>query len=112
MRDWTLSKIVWVTDRGFSSAENRRYLRQRDHQYVIGEKMRSGSEEADGHPDHDLRQGHLGSPSTSRKPRTRRASRCRRIRARQWQFRRRHPHRRDRVVTLVAGDGSSAAVSK
>ena len=27
MRDWTLSKIVWVADRGFSSAENRRYLR-------------------------------------------------------------------------------------
>ncbi|MBB6174227.1 hypothetical protein HNR23_004287 [Nocardiopsis mwathae] len=24
MRDWTLSKIVWVTDRGFSSAENMR----------------------------------------------------------------------------------------
>jgi hypothetical protein len=32
MRDWTLSKIVWVTDRGFSSAENRlRYLRSGDH---------------------------------------------------------------------------------
>jgi transposase len=45
MRDWTLSKIVWVTDRGFSSAENRRYLRHGDHHYIIGEKMRSGSEE-------------------------------------------------------------------
>jgi hypothetical protein len=45
MRDWTLSKIVWVTDRGFSSAENRRYLRQGDHQYIIGEKLRSGSPE-------------------------------------------------------------------
>jgi hypothetical protein len=45
MRDWTLSKIVWVTDRGFSSAENRRYLRQGDHHYIIGEKMRSGSAE-------------------------------------------------------------------
>jgi hypothetical protein len=45
MRDWTLSKIVWVTDRGFSSAENRRYLRAGDHHYIIGEKMRSGSEE-------------------------------------------------------------------
>jgi Transposase DDE domain len=43
MRDWTLSKIVWVTDRGFSSAENRRYLRQGDHSYIIGEKLRSGS---------------------------------------------------------------------
>src|SRR6266568_5260404 len=45
MRDWTLSKIVWVTDRGFSSAENRRYLRQGDHHYIIGEKMRSGYQE-------------------------------------------------------------------
>jgi hypothetical protein len=45
MRDWTLSKIVWVTDRGFSSGANRQYLRQGDHHYIIGEKMRSGSEE-------------------------------------------------------------------
>ncbi|MFF4775398.1 IS1634 family transposase [Microtetraspora fusca] len=45
MRDWTLSKIVWVADRGFSSAENRRYLRQGDHSYIIGEKLRSGSPE-------------------------------------------------------------------
>ena len=45
IRDWTLSKIVWVTDRGFSSAVNRQYLRQGDHHYVIGEKMRSGSHE-------------------------------------------------------------------
>jgi Transposase DDE domain len=45
MRDWTLSKIVWVADRGFSSAENRRYLRAGDHHYIIGEKMRSGSQE-------------------------------------------------------------------
>ena len=28
MQDWTLSKIVWVADRGFSSERNRRYLRQ------------------------------------------------------------------------------------
>ncbi len=45
MRDWTLSKIVWVTDRGFSSAENRRYLRSGDHHYITGEKLRSGSAE-------------------------------------------------------------------
>jgi hypothetical protein len=45
MRDWTLSKIVWVADRGFSSAENRRYLRSGDHHYIIGEKLRSGSAE-------------------------------------------------------------------
>jgi hypothetical protein len=46
MRDWTLSKIVWVADRGFSSAENRRYLRRGDHHYIIGEKLRGGSAEA------------------------------------------------------------------
>jgi hypothetical protein len=36
---------VWVADRGFSSAENRRYLRKGDHAYIIGEKLRSGSPE-------------------------------------------------------------------
>jgi DDE family transposase len=46
MRDWTLSRIVWVADRGFASAENRRWLRQGDHHYIIGEKLRSGSAEA------------------------------------------------------------------
>ena len=46
MRDWTLSKIVWVADRGFASAKNRRYLRSGDHHYIIGEKLRSGSPEA------------------------------------------------------------------
>ncbi|WP_326828440.1 IS1634 family transposase [Streptosporangium sp. NBC_01810] len=45
MRDWTLSKIVWVADRGFASAANRRYLRQGDHHYIIGEKLRSDSPE-------------------------------------------------------------------
>ena len=45
MRDWTLSKIVWVADRGFSSQANRRYLRQGDHAYIIGEKLRSDSPE-------------------------------------------------------------------
>ena len=43
MRDWTLSKIVWVADRGFTSKANRRYLRRGDHHYIIGEKLRSGS---------------------------------------------------------------------
>ena len=27
MRDWCLSRVIWVADRGFTSAENRRYLR-------------------------------------------------------------------------------------
>jgi hypothetical protein len=47
MRDWTLARVVWVADRGFTSAENRRYLRSGDHHYIIGEKLRSGSAEAD-----------------------------------------------------------------
>ena len=43
MRDPTLSRIVWVADRGFSSEENRRYLRRGDHHYIIGEKLRCDS---------------------------------------------------------------------
>ncbi len=46
MRDWTPARIVWVADRGFSSAENRRYLRRGDHHYIVGEKLRGGSPEA------------------------------------------------------------------
>jgi hypothetical protein len=46
MRDWTLAKVVWVADRGFTSAGNRRYLRRGDDHYIIGEKLRSGSAEA------------------------------------------------------------------
>ncbi len=46
LRDWTLAKVVWVADRGFASAENRRYLRRGDHHYIIGERLRSGSAEA------------------------------------------------------------------
>ncbi len=46
MRDWSLSKVIWVADRGFSSAENRRYLRKGGGSYIIGEKLRSGSADA------------------------------------------------------------------
>jgi hypothetical protein len=46
MRDWALSRIVWVADRGFTSAANRRHLRSGDHHYIIGEKLRPGSAEA------------------------------------------------------------------
>src|SRR5215469_5865735 len=45
MRDWSLSKVIWVADRGFTSAANRRYLRQGGGSYIIGEKLRSGSAE-------------------------------------------------------------------
>jgi hypothetical protein len=48
MRDWTLSRVVWVADRGFSSARNRRELRRGGGHYIIGEKLRSGSPEATG----------------------------------------------------------------
>jgi transposase len=46
MRDWSLARIVWVADRGFSSAENRRYLQRAGGHYIIGEKLRSGTDEA------------------------------------------------------------------
>jgi hypothetical protein len=47
MRDWSLARIVWVADRGFSSAENRRYLQRAGGHYIIGEKLRSGSNDVD-----------------------------------------------------------------
>jgi hypothetical protein len=46
MTNWTLSRVVWVADRGFASAENRRYLRRGGQHYILGEKLRSGSAEA------------------------------------------------------------------
>jgi hypothetical protein len=45
MRAWSLSRIVWVADRGFSSADNRRELMRGAGGYIIGEKLRSGSAE-------------------------------------------------------------------
>jgi Transposase DDE domain len=47
MRDWCLARVIWVADRGFTSAENRRYLRKGGGHYIIGEKLRSGSAEAE-----------------------------------------------------------------
>jgi len=46
LRDWTLGKVIWVADRGFTSAENRRHLTAGGHGYILGEKLRSGSPEA------------------------------------------------------------------
>jgi hypothetical protein len=46
LREWTLSRVIWVADRGFTSAENRRYLRRGDDHYIMGEKLRSASTEA------------------------------------------------------------------
>ena len=45
MRAWSLSRIIWVADRGFSSARNRRALMQGAGGYIIGERLRSGSPE-------------------------------------------------------------------
>ncbi|NUR59513.1 MAG: IS1634 family transposase [Catenulispora sp.] len=45
MRAWSLSRIVWVADRGFSSSDNRRELMRGAGGYIIGEKLRSGSAE-------------------------------------------------------------------
>jgi Transposase DDE domain len=45
LRQWTLSKVIWAADRGFTSAENRRFLMQGGGGYIIGEKLRSGSAE-------------------------------------------------------------------
>ncbi|MGH3994863.1 MAG: IS1634 family transposase, partial [Pseudonocardiaceae bacterium] len=46
LRDWKLSRVVWVADRGFQSAENRRYLQRAGGHYIIGEKLRGDSKEA------------------------------------------------------------------
>jgi DDE family transposase len=46
MRDWTLTRIVWVGDRAFSSAANRRALRAGDHHYILGEKLRGDGADA------------------------------------------------------------------
>jgi hypothetical protein len=46
LRDWTLGKVIWVADRGFTSAVNRRHLAAGADGYILGEKLRSGSPEA------------------------------------------------------------------
>ena len=45
LREWTLSKVIWVADRGFTSEANRRALMRGGGGYIIGEKLRSGSAE-------------------------------------------------------------------
>ncbi|MPZ12895.1 MAG: IS1634 family transposase [Chloroflexi bacterium] len=46
LRAWKLGRVVWVADRGFSSAENRRSLQRAGGHYIIGEKLRSEQAEA------------------------------------------------------------------
>ena len=43
LRQWVLSKVIWVADRGFTSEKNRRALMRGGGGYIIGEKLRSGS---------------------------------------------------------------------
>ena len=38
--------MVWVADRGFASAANRRLLQTAGGHYILGERLRSGSAEA------------------------------------------------------------------
>jgi hypothetical protein len=47
LREWNLARIVWVADRGFASAENRRYLQRGAGHYILGEKLRGGTPAAD-----------------------------------------------------------------
>jgi transposase len=46
LRSWRLGRVVWVADRGFTSAENRRYLQRAGGHYIIGEKIRGDNKEA------------------------------------------------------------------
>jgi hypothetical protein len=46
LRAWKLGRVVWVADRGFDSATNRRYLQRGGDHYIMGEKLRGESLEA------------------------------------------------------------------
>jgi transposase len=46
LRAWRLGRVVWVADRGFDSAENRRYLQRAGDHYILGERLRGESVEA------------------------------------------------------------------
>jgi transposase len=46
LRAWKLTRVVWVTDTGFNSAQNRRYLQRAGGHYITGEKLRGDSREA------------------------------------------------------------------
>ena len=43
---WGLHRVIWCLDRGFNSADNRRYLARAGGRYIIGEKLRSDQAEA------------------------------------------------------------------
>lgn len=47
LRAWKLARVVWVCDRGFTSAANRRYLQRAGGHYIMAEKLRAGTGEAE-----------------------------------------------------------------
>jgi hypothetical protein len=47
LHTWRLGRVVWVADRGFASEQNRRYLQRAGGNYILGEKLRGGTPEAD-----------------------------------------------------------------
>jgi transposase len=40
-REWSLSRVIWVADRGFTSRANRQALMRAGGGYIVGEKLRS-----------------------------------------------------------------------
>lgn len=46
LKAWKLNRVVWVADRGFTSEQNRRYLQRGGGHYIMGEKLRHGSKDA------------------------------------------------------------------
>ena len=47
LKAWRLGRVVWVADHGFTSEQNRRYLQRAGGNYIVGEKVRGGTAEAD-----------------------------------------------------------------
>jgi hypothetical protein len=46
LAQWNLNRVILALDRGFTSAENRRYLQRGGGHYIVGEKLRGSSKEA------------------------------------------------------------------
>jgi hypothetical protein len=46
LKAWILGRVVWVADRGFTSAVNRRFPQRGGGHYIMGEKLRGGSTDA------------------------------------------------------------------
>jgi Transposase DDE domain len=44
LREWRLHRVIWVADTGFASEENRAYLQRAGGHYILGEKLRQGTD--------------------------------------------------------------------